>query len=235
MKQLAFIAGSENPMSGYYMSALLKIACVPTCVVVDTGSKWSEKDLAIHAHRTAGRLPALSVEQISGPFDMVFVENHNSEGTIEELTRRQCAIVVNGGTPRILKPQFLDSVEGVLNCHPGILPRYRGCSCVEWAVFNDDPVGNTVHLMTAGIDEGPIVRSEAIALSHDDDYPATRVKVFRHGFDLMADAAAQMTNGTIDPASLPAQGDGIYWKPIDADKMDIVVQKLASGTYRFQS
>jgi folate-dependent phosphoribosylglycinamide formyltransferase PurN len=46
---------------------------------------------------------------------------------------------------------------GTLNAHMGVLPYYRGMNVAEWARFNGDPVGCSVHLVDGGIDTGPIV------------------------------------------------------------------------------
>jgi folate-dependent phosphoribosylglycinamide formyltransferase PurN len=234
MSGLGLIAAARSPISGHYLSALFNSGCSPTCVVVDRKG-WSDKDLAIHAQRTAGRLSVSSVENMDGPFDLLTVNTHNSDAAIGQLTSRHCRVIVNAGTPRILSPEFLNSFDAVINCHPGILPRYRGCSCVEWAVFNDDPVGNTVHVMNAEIDQGPIVRTERVSLSSTDDYAATRVKVFVQGWRLLAETTRDVMSGAIDLTRLPAQPEGSYWKPIDPDRLAIVVQKLALGRYRFQS
>jgi methionyl-tRNA formyltransferase len=231
---VAVLTAAESPLSGYYLESLLKRECIPRCVLVDRKT-WSQKDLAIHADRTEGRLPPSVAEHMAGSFDVVFVDNHNSPEAINELTTRRCEVIANAGTPRILNNEFLDSFRAVVNCHPGILPKYRGCTCVEWAVFNDDEVGSTAHLMTAGIDEGPIIRTEALALSTADDYVATRVKVYLQGCSLLAEVTRQIADGAIDVTLLPQQGSGSYWKPIDAEKMEVVVRKLREGKYRFQS
>lgn len=234
MKDVALLTAAESPVSGYYLASLLKRGCIPKCVLVDR-KKWSEKDLAIHAERTEGRLPPSVAEHMVGSFDLVFVDSHNSCEAINELKTRRCEVIANAGTPRILNNEFLNSFYAVVNCHPGILPKYRGCTCVEWAVFNDDEVGSTVHLMTAGIDEGPIIKSEALTLSMADDYVATRVKIYLQGCDLLAEVTQQVADGAIDVSLLPQQGGGSYWKPIDAEKMAAVVGKLRDGKYRFQS
>lgn len=46
---------------------------------------------------------------------------------------------------------------GTLNAHMGLLPYYRGMNVSEWAAFNGDPVGCTVHLVDPGLDTGPIL------------------------------------------------------------------------------
>ncbi len=49
---------------------------------------------------------------------------------------------------------------GILNCHMGILPKYRGSFPFVWAILKNDikNIGCTVHLMDAGIDTGPIYK-----------------------------------------------------------------------------
>ncbi len=234
MKNVALVTGRADPLSGYYFQSLSELGCVPKCVVVDR-KEWSAKDQAVFMRRTEGRLAPLSAESCGIVSNVIVVDSHNSDEAIRAIQAHECGVVINGGTPRILRTQFLSSFEAVVNCHPGILPEYRGCTCVEWAVFNNDPVGNTVHLMTPGIDEGPIVCSEAVALSVSDDYVATRVKVFRHGFDLLATAAVRIARGDVSISALPAQEEGTYWAPIDDRKLLIVMDKLSRGVYRYQS
>ena len=48
--------------------------------------------------------------------------------------------------------KIIDSLKyGILNVHPGILPKYKGRTCVEWSIFNDDKVGIAVGV-TKGLD-----------------------------------------------------------------------------------
>ena len=46
-----------------------------------------------------------------------------------------------------------------LNIHLGISPYYRGTDCNFWALFDNNPhlVGATIHLLSKGIDSGPIL------------------------------------------------------------------------------
>lgn len=53
---------------------------------------------------------------------------------------------------------FLVSRRAV-NLHMGVSPYYRGSSTNFWALYDDRPelVGATIHLLTAGLDSGPIL------------------------------------------------------------------------------
>ena len=46
-----------------------------------------------------------------------------------------------------------------VNIHMGISPYYRGNDCNFWALKDNNPhlVGSTVHLLTKGLDSGPIL------------------------------------------------------------------------------
>ena len=54
--------------------------------------------------------------------------------------------------------EFLTKKKTV-NIHMGISPFYRGCDCNFWALFDDNPnlVGATIHLLSKGLDSGPIL------------------------------------------------------------------------------
>lgn len=59
---------------------------------------------------------------------------------------------------RILAPDFIARCGRILNVHNGPLPRYRGVSPINWALKNGETThGVTIHEVTSGIDEGPVV------------------------------------------------------------------------------
>ena len=72
-------------------------------------------------------------------------------------------IVFTGGG--IIKESLLEIPKiGILNCHMGILPNYRGLDSTFWALKNNDfnNIGLTTHLMDKGIDTGPIIKKYPI-------------------------------------------------------------------------
>jgi methionyl-tRNA formyltransferase len=59
---------------------------------------------------------------------------------------------------RIIRDWFIDSCGRILNLHNGPLPKYRGVSPINWALKNEENMhGVTIHEITPGIDDGPIV------------------------------------------------------------------------------
>lgn len=168
--------------------------------------------------RTAGRLPSPS---IAAPTR--YVERISSEEGAASL--REFSLAINGGCIEIIREPALGALPfGILNIHPGLLPNYRGCTVVEWALYNGDPVGVTAHLMDEGIDTGPLVAQAAVDVSDCADYEAVRVKVYQAGFALAAAAAADLLAGRARPVP---QGPGRYWKPIEPEKMAAVRARVA--------
>lgn len=80
-------------------------------------------------------------------------------------------LVVSAGFMKILGVQFLSRFPGrVLNTHPALLPAFPGAHAVADALECGVKVtGCTVHLVDAGMDTGPILAQQAVAVRDDDD------------------------------------------------------------------
>ena len=68
--------------------------------------------------------------------------------------------------PQILKSAILQAPRlGAINCHPSLLPRYRGPQPTFWMLKNGESVaGVTAHMMTEKIDVGPILVQREIPI-----------------------------------------------------------------------
>ena len=200
----------------------------------------SEKDLKIWLERTGGAFERVkygppnlyAFEKDALPF--YFVTNHNSEACLGLINKLGVDMLVNAGTPRKLEREILDSVpHGVINVHPGILPKYRGCTCVEWAIYNDDKIGNTAHFLTESYDEGPIITSEWYEFPSDTDYRSIRIRTYRDGFMLMGKVVASIVRSGMTQKDGIPQGEGYFWNPIPEDKMAEVLRKIETREYKY--
>ena len=75
--------------------------------------------------------------------------------------------VIVVGSPFLSKSYFIKDID-YLNLHIGIIPKYRGLKCIEWAILNSDysNIGFTIHLMTPSLDLGDIIFKEVINIDH---------------------------------------------------------------------
>jgi len=91
---------------------------------------------------------------------VVFCKDLNDPVVVQGLEKIQPDLVVFTGGGLLRKDVLARSGQGVLNCHMGVLPGYRGRDVVEWPLVEGqfDCVGLTVHFMDEGVDTGDILR-----------------------------------------------------------------------------
>jgi phosphoribosylglycinamide formyltransferase 1 len=93
---------------------------------------------------------------------------------IDALQRHRVDLVAIAGFGTILSKPFIDAYGGrAVNTHPSLLPAFKGWHAVRDALEHRVKVtGCTVHLVTAEVDDGPILAQEAVPVL-DDDTEAT--------------------------------------------------------------
>ncbi len=92
------------------------------------------------------------------------------QGLIQQIDAFGADLVVLAGFMRILTPGFIAHYQGrMMNIHPSLLPRFPGLHTHERVLEAGDRVhGATVHFVSAGVDEGPIIcQSEVPVLPAD--------------------------------------------------------------------
>lgn len=70
----------------------------------------------------------------------------------------------------IIPPSILALPKlGCINVHGSLLPRWRGAAPIQWAIqAGDRETGTTIMQMDAGLDTGPMLRSEALAIGEQE-------------------------------------------------------------------
>lgn len=79
-------------------------------------------------------------------------------------------IIALAGYMRLLSPEFVEGWQGrILNIHPSLLPKYKGLDTHARAIEAGDAMaGCSVHVVTAELDDGPVIaRAEVPILAGD--------------------------------------------------------------------
>jgi len=89
---------------------------------------------------------------------------------------------------------------GCINLHGSLLPRLRGAAPIQWSLALGDTItGNTTMLLDAGLDTGPILLQQEMAI----DPELTAVDLFsllaRAGAPLLVETLRGLANGAIAP------------------------------------
>jgi phosphoribosylglycinamide formyltransferase-1 len=79
-------------------------------------------------------------------------------------------LVVLAGYMHLLTAPFLDRFPGrIVNVHPSLLPAFPGARAIDDALAAGvETTGVTVHLVDEGLDTGPVLRQEPVAVEPRD-------------------------------------------------------------------
>lgn len=108
-------------------------------------------------------------------------------------------IICLAGYMRLISGDFISRYEGrILNIHPSILPLFPGLHTHQRALDAGMKVaGCTVHFVTEGMDEGPIVAQACVPIENGDtpDTLAARVLTVEH--QIYPEALALLATGGV--------------------------------------
>jgi methionyl-tRNA formyltransferase len=108
----------------------------------------------------------------------------------------------------LLPPALLQAGRyGALNIHASLLPRWRGAAPIQRALLaGDRETGISIMQMDAGLDTGPVLRQERIAIAADEDAGTLHDKLASLGARLIVRALAEIEAGDAVAAPQPAGG-----------------------------
>jgi phosphoribosylglycinamide formyltransferase 1 len=131
-------------------------------------------------------------------------------------------IICLAGYMRLISGDFIRPYEGrIINIHPSLLPLFPGLHTHDRALEAGVKVaGCTVHFVTEGMDEGPIIGQAVVPVVAGDtaETLAARVltvehKLYPSAVKLMAEGKVRMENGKTVFDGLASTGDATLLSP----------------------
>ncbi len=152
--------------AGSNMAALIdaaRRADAPFEVVVVLSNRLDAGGLAV---AEAKGVPAAVVDQL--PFGRDRAAHEAAVQTV--LEAHGVEVVALAGYMRLLTPFLVGRWAGrMLNIHPSLLPKYPGLDTHARALAaGDAEAGCTVHLVTEGVDDGPVLGQAVVPVQPDD-------------------------------------------------------------------
>ncbi len=117
-----------------------------------------------------------------------------------------CAIVAAYG---LILPRAILAAprHGCLNIHGSLLPRWRGAAPIQRAILaGDSETGITIMQMEAGLDTGPMLSQEAVAITASSTAPTIHDRLSEIGARLILPALEGFIDGSITPETQPEAG-----------------------------
>ena len=230
---IAMLTTLNNPWGLEMIKALTENNIYLSCVICSVDYDRDQKIQKIISERTGGLYKSPDIAEITKgkPVPSYFVKSHNEDLSERILRDYKPDIIVLGGAD-IIKENVLNIPNiGTINIHPGLLPEYRGCSAVEWAIYNDDHVGASCHFVTLKIDAGKVIYREIMPIYRGDTYEMIRSKMFVHGANVLVKAILRIRNHKIKNLEEESNNVGDYYKTADHEKVELIKRKLLENRY----
>jgi phosphoribosylglycinamide formyltransferase-1 len=175
LRVAVLISGRGSNMEALIAAA--RDAAYPAKIVLVVANRPDAKGLETAA---AAGIEAVAVDH--KPFGK---DREAHERAIDALLReRGVELIALAGYMRVLTPFLVKAWAGrMLNIHPSLLPKYPGLDTHARAIAaGDAEAGCTVHFVTEGVDEGPIVGQARVPIQAGDtpDDLAHRILVEEH-------------------------------------------------------
>jgi len=193
---VVFISGSGSNM------VALAQACRETDFPAEIACVISDKPTAGGLAKAQGfGIPTLVFERKN------YASKSEHEGAIlAALGELAPDIICLAGYMRLISGEFIAPYEGrIINIHPSLLPLFPGLHTHQRAIDSGMKItGCTVHFVTEGMDEGPIIGQAAVPVVAGDtaDSLAARVLTVEHklyplALRLLAEGKVRMDGGKV--------------------------------------
>ncbi|MCD4511197.1 phosphoribosylglycinamide formyltransferase [Brucella pseudogrignonensis] len=182
-----FISGG-----GSNMEALIRAAQTPD-FPAEVISVFSDKS---DAGGLAKAQAAGIATQVFTRKDYASKEAHE-DAILEALAALNPDIICLAGYMRLLTARFIAPYEGrILNIHPSLLPLFAGLHTHQRALDAGMKLaGCTVHLVTEGMDEGPILAQAAVPIVEGDTESSLAARVLKAEHKIYALALSKFASG----------------------------------------
>ncbi len=126
-------------------------------------------------------------------------ENINSKEFIETVKAYSCNLFVSMSFNQIFRSELINLTKfGIINCHAGKLPFYRGRNILNWALINDESeFGITVHFVDEGIDTGDIILQKTFPILDSDNYGSLLKVAYLECANILVEAISLFKRGVV--------------------------------------
>jgi methionyl-tRNA formyltransferase len=125
----------------------------------------------------------------------------NSTQSLELMQASKADLFVSMSFNQIFRSEVIQLPPfGIINCHAGKLPFYRGRNILNWALINGErEFGITVHQVDTGIDTGNILVQRTYPINEQDDYGRLLSIAHMECAPLLVEAISQIRQGISKP------------------------------------
>src|SRR3989344_2820288 len=139
----------------------------------------------------------------------------NPREIINDLKTLKADIGVLEAYGRILPQELVDHTftYGIINVHPSLLPKYRGSSPIQAAIFiGDKQTGITVIKLDDQMDHGPILFQKKYPINEDDTLESLQTRLFEESAKILCKVIPDYLEGKIKLVVQKEDDASYTWK-----------------------
>ena len=176
--------------AGTNLQALLDAGLPVTAVASNTGGV-----------KALERAERASVQAAVFPEENFADRADRDEAMADWLDERRVEVVVCAGYMQLLTPGFLGRFP-CINVHPSLLPAFPGLDAVGQALASGaEETGVTIHFLDEGVDTGPVIAQERVAIEPGDTAEALYGRIREVEHRLLPEAVRLYLAGAIGSRS----------------------------------
>lgn len=148
---------ADGPWSHKAIEKIYRDKCIEIAFIIP---RFDSKDETLYDYAKNFNIDYFKLEDVNHPNSLEMISSYN------------CDLLVSMSFNQIFRNNIIDITPlGIINCHAGKLPYYRGRNILNWALINDEKeFGITVHFVDEGIDTGDLILQKTFEIREDDDY-----------------------------------------------------------------
>lgn len=153
-------------------------------------------------------------EEVNAEYQKQIRENGGKILPFEEESIKGADLIFTCEYRKTIPQEYVDKYM-FLNCHAGILPKYRGFSANPWAIMNSETqIGYTIHRMDEKLDNGDIYYVGKFPISKKQTYADVYDMIFNDMIDRIPDILTGICEGTIH--AVKQEKRGVYCSKFNA-------------------
>jgi phosphoribosylglycinamide formyltransferase 1 len=147
--------------------------------LIDEGLSIAAVASNTHGARALERAAAAGIASAVFPLEDYASRDQRDTAIADWLEERGVTLVVLAGYMHLLRPCFLERFpERVINVHPALLPAFPGVHPIEDTLAAGvRETGATVHYVDDGVDTGPVIVQERVAVEAEDTVETLRTRI----------------------------------------------------------
>lgn len=186
-KDIGILSYNIRHRKTYDTLCLLKAKGYQKVTVYAQPLHYNKKFIPLLNHRPGLELEIPDIEMTCKNFSYSLVR-----GQLDEIKISEHDVILVCGAGII--PDHVVKSHIIVNAHPGYIPLVRGLDAFKWAIWEDKPIGVTVHRIGDYIDAGEVIDRKIIKMNESTTFFEAAQNVYENEISMLVEAIERIND-----------------------------------------